>query len=71
MWMLHFEGEGYAFMGGVHEYLVLTEAEGGELDKAKEPAPGFQLVSCTEIETVDCSDFPASLPTDKTLVPRF
>jgi len=61
-WLLHFRGEGYAAMAGVREYVYVLEEEDEE---AEDPAPGFELVSKTEI-----ADLPSSFPMETLLVSR-
>ena len=65
--LLHFRGTGYGYMSGVSEYVQIEDVEDeAELETEDKTAPGFVLVSVTDI-----GDTPDSLPTDSLLVPRY
>lgn len=66
MYILHFSGEGQAFMSGVSEYLYLTEDPPTE--EEKEPAPGFEL---TQVYDTDTDNDYCSLPLNRVLISHF
>ena len=62
--VLHFSGEGRGFMSGISEYVVVVDDD--EIDVDEQCAPGFELVSNTEL----IIDLPASFPTNENLIIR-
>ena len=61
MKILHFSGKGYGFMSGISEFVVFINDED---DVEEQGAPGFELVSETEID-----DMPGTFPMHTTLIP--
>jgi len=66
-WLLHFTGQGYGSMAGVSEYVVIVDLS-EELEDQREPAPGFNLSSETDLEV---GDPPTTIPTNRVLAPRY